>query len=158
MTEPWEEPEQNPRIEASKRKISDALELHQHVRSMIGLNPFNILQRIKGGLQSFKAQQAQPQQCNSTSGAGCSTQSAPTGTSQVPTNTPSSPPRTQLLNLGFGILRRPQPQQAPPPPTAEQVAELDKQKKLKELEDKKKSAAEKRYRLDRLQGLSVDRT
>jgi hypothetical protein len=38
------------------------------------------------------------------------------------------------------------------------VAELDKQKKLKELEDKKKSAAEKRYRLDRLQGLSVDRT
>ena len=155
MSHMSEEP-QNPRIESSKRKISDALELHQHMRGMIGLNPFNILQRIKGGLQNFKAQQAQQvqaQQCNTSGAAGCSTapQTVPTQGAQT-----QYTPRNGLL--GFGLLRsQPQPQQ-PVPLSPEQKKEIAEQEKLKELEDKKKLAREKQYRLDHLRGISVDRT
>ena len=148
------EPEQNPRIEASKRKVSDALELHQHVRAMIGLNPFNILQRMKSGVSNFKAQQAQQAQPQQVQASGNPT-SNPTMGAQV-SNTITPQPRTRFLNLGF--LQRPPPPQAPPPPTEEQKAEIEKQRKLEELEDKKKRAREKRYRLDHLRGLSVDRT
>jgi type IV secretory pathway VirB10-like protein len=147
-----EEP-QNPRIEASKRKISDALELHQHMRSMFGLNPFNILQRVKAGAQNFKAQQAQQTQPQQVQASG----NPNPNMGAQDTNNITPQPRTRLLNLG--ILRsNPQPQAPPPPPTEEQKAEIERQRRLEELEAKKKLAREKQYRLDHLRGLSVDRT
>lgn len=151
--------EQNPRIESSKRKISDALELHQHMRGMIGLNPFNILQRVKAGVQNFKAQQAQqaqPQQVQASSNPSGNPTSNPNPNMGALQSQNAITPRTHLLNLG--IFQRPPPPQAPPQPSEEEKAEIERQRRLEELEAKKKSAAEKRFRLDHLRGLSVDRT